>query len=86
MGLALVQEYGPQADALEQQLSEHAQRVAIAKDGEQDDDLLQELIEISSNLEVVRSATSFRLSATAAYAGVAADRPETLTVQTVEKF
>lgn len=86
LGLPLVQEYGPRADALELQLSDHAQRVAEATDGEQDDVLLQELIEISSKLEVVRSATGFRLSATAAYAGVAADRLGALDVHPVDGF
>ncbi|WP_432199724.1 DUF3422 family protein [Erythrobacter sp. W53] len=86
LGLPLVQEYGPQADALEQQLSDHAERVALAKDGDQDDALLQELIEISSRLEVIRSATGFRLSATAAYASVAADRLEALDVRQVDDW
>jgi uncharacterized membrane-anchored protein len=86
LGLPLVQEYGPQADTLEQRLSEHAERVALAKDGDQDDELLDDLIDISSSLEVVRSATSFRLSATAAYAGVAADRLEALKVKPVSNL
>lgn len=86
LGLPIVQEYGPQADKLEQQLSDHAERVAAAKNGDNDDDLLQELIEISSKLEVIRSATGFRLSATAAYAGVAADRLETLRVEPVSNL
>lgn len=86
LGLPLVQEYGPQADTLELKLSDHATRVALAKDGEQDDELLQELIEISSKLEVIRAATSFRLSATAAYAGVAADRLKTLDVRPISNL
>ncbi len=83
LGLPLVQKYGPQIDALEQALSSHAKKVALAADGEKDDDLLQELIEISSKLEVIRSETGFRLSATSAYASVAADRLETLRVSPV---
>ncbi|MGB7373945.1 DUF3422 family protein [Pontixanthobacter sp.] len=86
LGLPVVQEFGPQADRLEKQLSEHAERVALAKEGEKDDDLLQELIEISSKLEVIRSATSFRLSATAAYAGVTADRLEALSIKPVSNL
>ncbi|MDN3644795.1 DUF3422 domain-containing protein [Pontixanthobacter aestiaquae] len=86
LGLPLVQEYGPKADALEAQLSDHAERVALAEDGAHDDDLLQELIEISSKLEVIRSATGFRLSATAAYAGVAADRLAGLSIKTVSNL
>ncbi len=83
IGLSTVQHYGPQADTLEQQLSSHAERVAQAQDSEQDDEFLQELIEISSRLEVIRSATGFRLSATAAYAEVAADRLDALDVRPV---
>lgn len=86
LGLPIVQKYGPQADTLEQQLSDHAKRVAKASDGDQDDELLQELIEISSALEVIRSATGFRLSATDAYAGVAADRLESLDVRRVSNL
>lgn len=86
MGLSTVQEYGPQIDQLEQQLSDHAARVAATQDSERDDDLLEELIGISSRLEVIRSATSFRLSATAAYADVSADRLERLHVQPVANF
>lgn len=83
LGLSTVQHYGPQADKLEEELSDHASRVARMQDAEQDDSLLQELIEISSRLEVIRSATGFRLSATAAYADVAADRLEALDIHPV---
>ena len=83
LGLSTVQHYGPQADKLEEELSDHAGRVARMQDSAQDDRLLQELIEISSRLEVIRSATGFRLSATAAYADVAADRLQALDVRPV---
>lgn len=84
LGFPMVQQYGPQVDALEQKLSEHAQRVALADDD--DELLLSELANISSELEVIRSATGFRLSATAAYAEVAADRLASLNVKTVENY
>lgn len=84
LGFPLVQQYGPQVDALEQKLSEHARRVAMADDD--DERLLRELANISSELEVIRSATGFRLSATAAYAEVAADRLASLKVKTVENY
>ncbi len=84
LGFPTVQEYGPQADRLEQKLSEHARRVAQA---DQDDEtLLNELAGISSELELIRSATGFRLSATAAYAEVAADRLAALEVKPVANF
>lgn len=84
LGFPIVQEYGPQLDRLEQKLSEHAKRVAVAS---QDDEvLLDELAAISSELEVIRSATGFRLSATAAYAEVAADRLAALNVQPVANY
>lgn len=84
LGFPTVQEYGPQVDRLEQKLSEHARRVAHAD--EDDDVLLNELAEISAELELIRSATGFRLSATAAYAEVAADRLAALNVQPVANF
>ena len=81
LGFPAVQQYGPQLDTLEDKLSEHARRVAEA---DQDDDmLLNELAGISSQLELIRSATSFRLSATTAYAEVAADRLASLDVRPV---
>jgi len=84
LGFPIVQEYGPQLDLLEQKLSEHAKRVAVA---DQDEEvLLDQLAAISSELEVIRSSTSFRLSATAAYAEVAADRLTSLNVQPVANY
>jgi uncharacterized membrane-anchored protein len=84
LGFPTVQQYGPQVDTLERKLSEHAKRVAQA--GEDDDILLNQLAEISAELELIRSATSFRLSATAAYAEVAADRLASLDVRPVANF
>lgn len=81
LGFPTVQQYGPQVDELERRLSEHAKRVAVADDD--DETLLDELANISSQLELIRSATGFRLSATAAYAEVAADRLASLNVQPV---
>jgi uncharacterized membrane-anchored protein len=84
LGFPTVQQYGPKADALELKLAEHARRVALADDD--DDALLNQLAGISSELELIRSATGFRLSATAAYAEVAADRLATLDVRPVANF
>ena len=84
LGFPTVQKYGPQVDRLEQKLSEHAKRVALADDD--DETLLNQLAEISSELELIRSATGFRLSATAAYAEVAADRLASLNVQPVANY
>jgi uncharacterized membrane-anchored protein len=81
LGFPVVQQYGPQLDALEQRLSDHARRVASAD--EDDERLLADLSDISAELELIRSATSFRLSATAAYADVAADRLAALQVKPV---
>jgi uncharacterized membrane-anchored protein len=81
LGLPVVQDYGPQVDALERSLSDHARKVAQAN---QDDDVsLNELAELSAQLELIRSATGFRLSATAAYAEIAADRLASLDVRPV---
>lgn len=79
LGFPIVQHYGPQLDSIEERLAGHAKRVALA---DQDDEgLLNELSAIAAELELVRSATSFRLSATAAYAEVAADRLAALDVR-----
>lgn len=86
MGFPTVQRYGPQVDELEQRLSDHAERVASAIEEDSDDILLQELAEISAQLELIRSATGFRLSATTAYAEVAADRLNSLDVRPVTNF
>jgi uncharacterized membrane-anchored protein len=84
LGFPTIQEYGPHLDKLEQRLSEHATNVAST---DQDDDvLLNQLAQISSELELIRSATSFRLSATAAYAEVVTDRLESLNIQPVANF
>jgi uncharacterized membrane-anchored protein len=84
LGFPTVQRYGPEVDQLEQRLSEHARRVTLADDD--DETLLNDLATISSELELIRSATSFRLSATAAYAEVAADRLASLNVQPVANY
>ncbi len=86
MGFPTVQQYGPQVDELEQRLSDHAERVASATDDDNDDLLLQQLAEISAQLELIRSATGFRLSATTAYAEVAADRLNALDVKPLANF
>jgi uncharacterized membrane-anchored protein len=84
LGFPMIQEYGPKLDRLEGKLSEHAAKVAANE--EDDDVLLNELAALSSELELVRSATSFRLSATAAYADVAADRLAALSIHPVDNY
>jgi uncharacterized membrane-anchored protein len=84
LGFPTVQEYGPQVDRLEHKLSEHARRVALTD--EDDEILLNDLAAISSELELIRSATGFRLSATAAYAEVAADRLASLDIKPVANY
>jgi uncharacterized membrane-anchored protein len=84
LGFPVVQHYGPQLDQLEHRLSDHARRVASADDD--DDILLNDLAGISSELELIRSATGFRLSATAAYAEVAADRLAALDIRPILNF
>lgn len=79
LGFPAVQSYGPQLDQLEIALAEHAKRVAQGNDD--DEVLLHDLSQISAELELIRSATSFRLSATAAYAEVARDRLAALDVR-----
>jgi uncharacterized membrane-anchored protein len=84
LGLPMVQQYGPELDRLEAKLAEHAKRVA--RTDQDDDSLLNELAGISAELELIRSETGFRLSATAAYTEIAADRLAALEVQSVANF
>jgi uncharacterized membrane-anchored protein len=89
LGFPLVQEYGPQLDRVEEKLADHARRVAQSTSSQTDEDddlLLNDLAQISSELEMIRSATGFRLSATAAYAEVAADRIRALNVVLIPNF
>ena len=58
----------------------------MASADDDDETLLIDLAEISSELELIRSASGFRLSATAAYAEVAADRLASLNVQPVANY
>lgn len=83
MGFPVVQQYGPQVDDLERKLSKLSERAANAEEEDNDEELLQQLAEISSQLELIRSATEFRLSATTAYSEVAADRLNALDVKPV---
>ncbi len=78
LGFPTVQQYGPRLDQLEQQLAEYARRGAA---GDDDEKLLNDLSELAAQLELVRSETGFRLSATIAYAEVAADRLAALDVR-----
>jgi uncharacterized membrane-anchored protein len=84
LGFPMVQSYGPKLDQLETSLADHAKRVASS--GGDDETLLNDLAQIASELELIRSATGFRLSATAAYAEVAADRLAALDVRAVANF
>ncbi len=86
MGLPTVRQHASTVDILEQQLSDHAERVSQASHGEADDELLRQLVDISSRLEFIRAATEFRLSATEAYANVAADRLRSLNVKPVANY
>lgn len=84
LGFPLVQKLGPQVDAVEQSLAHQARMVA---EQEQDDEvMIQRLAEISSELELVRSESSFRLSATKAYGDVAMDRLRSLEVKPVVNY
>jgi uncharacterized membrane-anchored protein len=86
MGFPTAQKYGPVVDTLEQKLSDHANRMAQSHDDDDDDELLQQLADISAQLEMIRSGTEFRLSATTAYAEIAADRLQALQVKAIPNF
>ena len=86
LGFPMVQQYGPQIDDLEHRLSEHAESFAFANHDDDDAVLLAQLADLSSRLELIRSATGFRLSATTAYSEVAADRLNALNIQPVANY
>lgn len=86
LGFPAAQQYGPVVDALEQRLSDHASRMAQSHNDDDDDELLQQLADVSAQLEMVRSRTEFRLSATTAYAEIAADRLQALDVKSIPNF
>lgn len=86
MGFPTAQKHGPVVDTLEQKLSDHANRMAQSHDDDDDDELLQQLADVSAQLEMIRSGTEFRLSATTAYAEIAADRLQALHVKPIPNF
>ncbi|GAB5348282.1 DUF3422 family protein [Alteriqipengyuania sp. 357] len=85
VGLPQVQRLMPELKALEARLAQHAQ--ALADDAESDDEaLLGELSGLSAQLARIRAENSYRMSASQAYAQIAADRLEGLHVQPIDGF
>lgn len=89
LGLPLAQEQGPIVASLEQALVDIAKRMAA---GEADPRLLDQLCELAAQVTAITATTAFRMSATAAYAQIVADRIEALNsvgiagYQTLEEF
>ena len=85
VGLPKVQRLMPQLNALEEELAAHAQ--ALAEDTEREDEaLLADLSRLSAQLARVRAENSYRMSASQAYAQIAADRLQALDVQPIDGF
>ena len=72
LGLKPAQSYTPQVTALERRLSELA--AEIARDAGNEEGLLNELSALSAELAKISAETRYRMSATRAYAQLAADR------------
>jgi uncharacterized membrane-anchored protein len=81
IGLPLVQGHRARLDQLEQLLARYAQN--LTETGGKDEVLLRELTAVSAELALMGAETSFRLSATQAYASIAADRLARLQAQAV---
>lgn len=81
LGLPLAQRLTPQLTALEQRLS--ALTGAVAERISEDDRLLDELSFLSAELARLMAETSYRMSATRAYAQLSTDRLQSLAVSAV---
>ncbi|WP_299322416.1 DUF3422 domain-containing protein [Parasphingopyxis sp.] len=85
LGFPLVQDYAPRLSRLERQLADYAQM--LERDPKSDDEaLLDQLTELSSELALIRVETGYRLGATRAYAEIAANRLEKLDIRPITGF
>ena len=85
VGLPRVQRLMPDLNALEARLAAYAQ--TLADRGETDDEgLLVDLSTVSAELARLRAENSYRMSASQAYAQIAADRLVSLDVQPISGF
>ncbi len=85
LGLPLSQEEGVLLGELEAQLGHITQRIPGASPGAEAA-LLDELCELSAQAAAIGARTSFRMSATQAYAQIAHDRLESLASRPIEGF
>ena len=81
LGLPLAQRLTPRVSELEKRLA--ALTSAVAERRSQDDDLLNELGFLSAQLADLMATTSYRMSATRAYATLSSDRLQSLKVTAV---
>jgi len=84
MGLPVAKEAWPRLDAVEQELSDLASRVAGQVD--RDDTLMDELSGLALQLTSIANGIDYRMSATAAYAKLVHDRLDQLYVQRIEGY
>jgi len=84
LGLPLAQRLTPTLSALEHRLAELTR--GICERSEPEDQLLHQLTTLSADLARLESETSYRMSATRAYAQLVADRLDSIQVQRVRGF
>jgi uncharacterized membrane-anchored protein len=84
LGLPLAQRMTPTLSALEQRLAELTRE--ICERSEPEDQLLHHLTTLSADLARLEAETSYRMSATRAYAQLVADRLDSIQVQRVRGF
>lgn len=85
VGLPQVQRLMPELNGLESELAGYSQKLIDDGDGE-DEDLLLDLSKVSANLARIRAENSYRMSASGAYAQIAADRLGSLAVEPIDGF
>ena len=85
LGLPPVQRAMPELNAMEERLAGYSHKLREDTEGE-DDELLRDLSNLAADLARARTEHGYRLSATRAYAQIATDRLEALTVEPVKGF
>ncbi len=84
LGLPLAQSYTPRVSELERRLAHLSSEIAGSR--EKDEELLEELSALTAELSKISAETSYRMSATRAYANIVSDRLGELDVRRVRGF
>ncbi len=86
LALPLARSHGPELSRVEERLTEIATRIGGIKQLEDERRLLQELTELSANVERIAVATNYRFGAARAYYGLVRMRGEQLRTTRVEGY